>query len=129
MTTPSGDTTIEPPGFDHLRPAIAFGVVVLVASVVPVPGAASEPSAAAGLGVTAVFHVVGYAILAALLTRGTSPSLVGLVVAAGVATAFGFGIELLQAPIPWRSFAWPDVLLNAIGAVLGVTAVAVELNR
>jgi len=46
-----------------------------------------------------------------------------LAVGAGAAVAFGFGIELLQAPIPWRSFAWSDAAVNAIGAVVGLVAV------
>ena len=41
------------------------------------------------------------------------------------ATAFGFGIELVQAPIPWRSFAWTDAALNAAGAVVGAVTGAV----
>ena len=125
MTTPHGDAANGSSRFDRWRPSVAFAAVVLVASVVPIPESTSAASPGAGLGFTAAFHVVGYAILAALLARGTGRSLVGLVSAAAVATAFGFGIEVLQYPIPWRSFAWLDVLFNALGAVVGVTVVGV----
>lgn len=42
-----------------------------------------------------------------------------------VATAVGFGVELVQCPIPWRSFAWSDAGVNAIGAVVGAGAYAI----
>ena len=129
VTTSHGDEANGSFRVTPWLPAVVIAVVVLIASVVPVPATAPVADQSVGLGFTAVFLVVGYAVLAASLTRGTGRSLVGVAAAAGVATAFGFGIELLQAPIPWRSFAWLDVLLNAIGAVFGVTAVAVELNR
>lgn len=129
VTTPHGDAADGPSRFDRWRPAVAFAVVVLVASVVPIPGSTSAASPGAGLGFTAAFHVVGYAVLAALIACVIGRSLVGLASAAVLATAFGFGIEVLQSPIPWRSFAWLDVLFNALGAVVGVTAVAVAIAR
>ncbi|MFC7187127.1 hypothetical protein [Halorubrum yunnanense] len=118
--------------------AAAVGVLVFVASVVPVPSARATggPDGAvgvvdgavglvvgalpAGVGLTVPFHVVGYAILAALLVpaTGREPRVVAVVAAAAAATAFGFGIELVQAPIPWRSFAWSDAVVNAVGAVV-----------
>jgi len=68
-------------------------------------------------------HLVGYAILAVLASRVIGRGRRGLFLAVGAAVAFGFGIELLQAPIPWRSFAWSDAAVNAIGAVVGLVAV------
>ena len=124
--------------------AAAFGLVVLVGSVVPVPTAPSGGSGnsggafgvtvdgavgvvlgalPAGIGLTAPFHVAGYAVLAALLVRAANRERRGVAVAAALAaaaaTAFGFGTELVQAPVPWRSFAWSDAALNAAGAVVG----------
>ncbi|WP_241996784.1 hypothetical protein [Halorubrum sp. SD626R] len=119
--------------------ATAVGALVFVGSVVPVPAAGASGSAdgavgvidgavdivavalPAGVGLTAPFHLLGYAVLAALLVPGTArePRAVAAVAAAAVATAFGFGIELVQAPIPWRSFAWSDAALNAVGAAGG----------
>jgi hypothetical protein len=126
--------------------AAAVGVLVFVASVVPVPTARASGSAEgaagvadgavgvvteavglivgtlpAGVGLTAPFHVVGYAALAALLVpaAGRESRVVAVVTAVAAATAFGFGIELVQAPIPWRSFAWSDAAVNAAGATVG----------
>ncbi|WP_418282989.1 VanZ family protein [Halorubrum sp. DTA98] len=107
----------------RVRPALAFAAVVLAASVVPIPGGSAGGSAAvpiAGIGPTDPFHLLGYAVLAGLTARSTGRGLRGLAVAAAVATGFGFGIELLQTAIPWRTFAWRDVAVNAVGAILGV---------
>lgn len=108
------------------QPAVAFAAVLCVGSLVPIPG---DPSGGAGVGLpggfglTAPFHFAGYAVLAALLTRGTGRLRRGLLLAAALATGFGFGIELAQATIPWRTFAWGDVAINAVGAVVGVAGV------
>ncbi|WP_256402777.1 hypothetical protein [Halorubrum salinum] len=50
------------------------------------------------------------------------------VVALGVtvAAAVGFGVELAQSTIPWRSFAWIDVGVNVVGAVVGAGGYAIR---
>lgn len=104
--------------------AIAVGVAIVAASVVRVPG---EPSPTPGpVGLTDPFHLVGYAALAVAVAvalsenRVTTRSIHVAAVAVAVATLFGVGIELVQAPIPWRSFAVADAAINAVGAVVGV---------
>jgi hypothetical protein len=128
--------------------AAAFAVVVFVASVIPVPappsggsggGAEREIVGEGGLeivdalpveiGLTGPFHFLGYAVLAALLVRAAGPErrvVAVAAVAATAATAVGFGIELVQAPIPWRSFAWSDAAVNAVGAALGASGYALR---
>ncbi|GAA0722622.1 hypothetical protein J2744_000073 [Halorubrum trapanicum] len=111
-------------------PFLAGAAVVLVASLLPVPDALVGSGGAPGgggavgplavLGPTAVFHLIGYAGLAALGTLATDRS----VVAAEASVAVGFFAELLQSQVAWRSFAWTDAAVNAVGAVLGVAAVA-----
>lgn len=125
------------PGVSRWLGPATFAVLLTVASVVPVPSSGAGgvlDGAGAGSGGTGVipvdvgltepFHVIGYAVLAALVTRATGRTRRGLLIAVVAATAFGFGIELVQAPIPWRTFAWWDVTLNAVGAVTGAVAVA-----
>ncbi|WP_394296539.1 hypothetical protein [Halorubrum halophilum] len=122
---------------------IAFALAVLIASVVPVSWVAPGGAEGAGgggvgsgggaaafvdalpfdIGFTDPFHLVGYAVLTVLASRAIGRGRLGLLLAAGAAVAFGFGIELLQAPIPWRSFAWRDAAVNAVGACLGIAVV------
>jgi hypothetical protein len=136
----STDRGPEPIGRDRTR-ALGFAVVVFVGSMVPVPASSGGGSDAlggalgalldalpAGVGLTDPFHLVGYAVLAALLVPATRERRFGPLLAAAGAVAFGFGIELVQAPIPWRSFAWRDAAVNAGGAVIG-TATAVLRGR
>ncbi|WP_144798618.1 hypothetical protein [Halorubrum depositum] len=131
------------------RVAVAFAVVVFAGSVVPIPAAASGGGTDAvgvlgaivgalpsEVGLTAPFHFLGYAALAALLVRAAereprvvAPRVGAIALAATAATAFGFGIELVQAPIPWRSFAWSDAALNAAGATVGAGGYALRRVR
>lgn len=102
---------------------------MFVGSVVPVPAGSStsgdgllDPVVAtlpAGVGLTEPFHFAGYALIAALLVPVAPRGRRGVALAVVGAAAFGFGIELVQAPIPWRSFAWRDAGVNAVGAVVG----------
>ena len=131
---------------DDPRPVVvAFAAVVFAASVVPVPNPASAGGGSsfpaltlpnstlpAWFGLTGPFHLVGYAVLAALARRaalrtGRTPA-AAAALAVAAATGFGFGIELVQAPIPWRSFAWTDAAVNGVGAAIG-TAVAAALRK
>jgi hypothetical protein len=119
--------------------AAAFAAVVFVASAVPVPSAASGAAGGGGLtgalpvevGLTAPFHFVGYAALAALVARATGSERRAVAVAVGAvtATAFGLGVEFAQAPIPWRSFSLVDAAVNAAGAVVGAVGYALGRTR
>jgi hypothetical protein len=126
------------PPRERWRPAVVLAAVVFVASVVPVPGGGGEgsgiglavlPPLGATIAPTDPFHLVGYAVLAALSARATGRDGRGLVVAASVAVAFGFGVEVVQTAVPWRTFAWRDSLVNAVGAAGGALAVAARTAR
>jgi hypothetical protein len=120
--------------------AVAAALAVFVASVVPVPTGSSTSGGGLlgavvaalppGVGLTAPFHFVGYAVVAALLVPVAPRGRQGIALAVTGAVALGFGIELVQAPIPWRSFAWRDVGVNAAGAIVGaaVSAAAEDLR-
>lgn len=137
-TTPTNRDPSSGTSWDRWRPAVGFAAVVLVASLVPVPSTGGG-SVEVGHGVlgaigdviapTDPFHLVGYALLAALSARATGRGGRGLLVAVAVAVAFGFGVELVQTTVPWRTFAWRDSLVNAAGATAGVLVVAVRSTR
>jgi len=99
---------------------LVFALVVFIASIVPIPGSSGGATMLPlGLGLTDPFHLIGYGILAWLFVDLTGSDGRGVVLAAALSTGFGFGIELAQAVVPWRTFAWDDVLLNALGASAG----------
>jgi len=110
---------------------VVFAAVLFVASVLPVSG--SVPSDTGGTGVSPfdVAHVVGYAVLAGTLARallvsqGSRPVsttahlwLLGATLLAVV--AYGVAIEVVQGLLGPRSFGVDDILLNGVGAGLGV---------
>lgn len=133
MTRDERDTTRPEP--NHWRSVAGFAVLLAVVSVVPVPsgvfgagvggsGTGVGSLVPAFVGLTDPFHLLGYAVLAALVARAAGRTYRDLFVTVVAATAFGFVIELVQAPIPWRTFAWRDVGLNGIGAAVGAAAAA-----
>lgn len=107
------------PGRRRQLPAIAFAVVVLVTSLLPVPESAGERvPALLGLGLDKWVHAAGYAVLTALLAWGRDVREAGPVaVVAVVVIAFGVGVELLQELVPSRGAEAADVAANAGGAV------------
>jgi VanZ family protein len=108
----------------RLRRALAAGVaaVVLVASVVD-PPSTGTPTVLFGLGIDKWLHAVGYAGLAAAVgyarLDGTGLDGRALLAVFCLVTAYGFGVELVQAPLPARSFDLADAATNAVGAALG----------
>lgn len=100
---------------------------ILVVSVVPIPGAVPDESG--GLPTSLLFHAVGYAALAMTLrisliaTRRPHTNAGALL----GASAYGALIECLQYPLPYRTFSYLDMLINATGAGLGLALLWVGL--
>ena len=67
-------------------------------------------------GMDTWLHVAGYAALSASSSLALAANGRGIQTAIGsvVAVAFGLGVELLQTAVPTRSFAWSDVVANAV---------------
>lgn len=108
---------------------VLVAAVLLVASVVP-PGPAG--GAAGPLPMDKLLHAAGYAALAgalagALATRERSARRAATLSFCG-AVAYGIGIELVQAGVPYRAFSLADAGANALGALVGA-AVAAEYRR
>ena len=121
---------------DHALSTIWVGVatlavVILVASVVPVPDATPQTDPTGSVETTTLLHVAGYATLSAggviAVARESWPwrrrsRRVGIRAVADVialVVLFGVGTELLQATIPWRTFAVAEIGLNAASAAGG----------
>jgi len=110
---------------------VVLAVAILVASVVPVPAATPQTDPTGSVDTTTLLHIVGYATLAAggviAVAREGWPGRrrsrrVEIRAVAGVVTVvalFGVGTELLQALIPWRTYAVTEIGLNAASAAGG----------
>ena len=108
-----------------------LAVVILVASVIPVPAATPRTDPTGSIDTTTLLHVAGYATLAAggvvavareRWPRRRRPRRVEISAVAsivGLVALFGVGTELLQATIPWRTFAVAEIGLNAASAAVG----------
>jgi VanZ family protein len=67
-----------------------------------------------------VLHAMAYGLLAALATlslKHPRPLVVLVTV-----VAFGLLLEVLQRQTGYRTFEWTDLLADAVGAVVGITA-------
>ncbi|PSQ00035.1 antibiotic resistance protein VanZ [Halobacteriales archaeon QS_5_70_17] len=101
-----------------LPAALAAGIAL--ASVVDPAG--GGPRAATGpVGADKLVHAVGYAVLTAALLAANRPRegrrRVGAALAVTLATAFGAGLEVVQATLPARTFSLGDAAANALGAL------------
>ena len=112
---------------------VVLAVAILVASVVPVPAATPQTDPTGSVDTTTLLHIVGYATLTAggviavaregwpggrQQRRGVgSVGTVAVIIA--LVALFGVVTELLQATIPWRTFAVTEIGLNAASATGG----------
>ncbi len=78
-------------------------------------------------------HLPEYGVAACLAWRAVAPLLPtasqGYVAAAVLATAIGYGDELLQRIVPGRVYDLRDVAMNGVGAVLGTVLIAAASAR
>jgi len=99
---------------------------ILVASVIPVPSATPQTDPTGTVATTTLFHIAGYATLAAggvvaVARRGWVARrrlLVSVAIVVAVAL-FGVATELLQGVIPWRTLSVAEMGLNAASALCG----------
>jgi len=108
----------------RLRYALAVGVaaVVLVASLAN-PPATGGPTVIFGVGTDKWLHLLAYAGLASAVAYArldaeglSGRALLGVFL---LVAAYGFGVELVQSPLPARAFDLVDAAANALGAILG----------
>ena len=106
---------------------VAAGLALLVGSVVNPDWFGSSGADAAT--VSWLFHLVGYAALAAAARPLFGPGWRGAAAAVAVATGVGAGIELVQLGLAYRTGSVADAALNAVGAAAGVVAAGAVRRR
>ncbi|MFC6974296.1 VanZ family protein [Halomicroarcula sp. GCM10025709] len=107
----------------HL-PAAILALLILAASLVPVPESAGDRVPTLfGLALDKWVHAVGYAALTGVLAWARNPRTAGPAVALTVAVvAYGGGIELLQGLLSSRGTSGADFVANTTGALLACVA-------
>ncbi|WP_256296674.1 VanZ family protein [Haloarchaeobius salinus] len=112
-------------------PAVAWAAVVLVASLVDPPGAATASTRPFGvLPADKWQHGLAYAVLGGLVARALErTTLQAALLAVALAVAVGFGVELCQSFVPWRTASLGDGAANAVGAVVGVAGWRIAAKR
>ena len=111
---------------------VALGVLavaILIASAIPVPSATPQTDPTGSVATTTLFHIAGYATLAAggVWTRATrlrvnadrQRRLVAVASVVAAVALFGVVTEVLQGFVPWRTFSVAEIGLNAASAAVG----------
>lgn len=104
---------------------IGWLLVVLFLSVIPTGGSNTEHSK------DKIVHFLLYGITAVIFYRflkfrfSLSKT---VVLSVGLASFYGFTMELLQALLPWREFSFSDGIANFIGAFLFGVLYAIKEN-
>jgi VanZ family protein len=108
---------------------VAVAIIIFVNSIVLIPPT-PPGEAAPGPFWDKKLHFAAYAALSASLAYATARAELNptarLLGVFGIAMAYGIAIEGVQAPLPDRYFSLSDMAANALGAVLGLTYLAVE---
>lgn len=99
------------------RPAVAVGIGLVVAGVVPMAGDAGTELLRVPLDKW--LHAVGYAVLTWLVARARAERAGGVAVAVVLAVGWGLGVELLQLAVPTRATSVLDAVANGVGALAG----------
>jgi VanZ family protein len=106
------------------RLALAWAGVVLVFAVVPTHEVLSSTVGDGETVTTQIGHFTEFAVLAWLVASWadarTASGWHALAFAWAVAVVYGGLIEVLQAPLSYRSAQWSDLAIDAAGAVAGL---------
>ena len=98
---------------------IVWGLVILVASVVPPEWVFGHAPETARNPLAWFAHLFEFGLFALLVALWRGPD-DGLLVGALAAIAYGGAIELIQAPISYRSADWRDFLTDVLGVALAL---------
>ena len=100
------------------RFSVVWGIVVLLLSVLKISlGEEIETMSYADKNL----HAFLYAILAVLVCKETKSRGYKIYLFSWlIVSIYGILVELIQIPIPYRSFEWGDVVADSLGAVVGL---------
>jgi hypothetical protein len=98
---------------------ITVVLALLLASVVDPGWLGSAGGSAAALA--PAFHLVGYAVLGAVVRPAFAPGWRGTLAAVAVVVAVGAGVEGVQAGLPYRTASAADAAINGVGGLLGAS--------
>lgn len=114
-----------------MSPSLRVAAVLAVAGTIAYFSLLTEASPpSAGPFFDKYVHFAGYTVLALLSAYATAtlrdrPVARALAVVGGVA-AYGFAVELLQAPLPGRQFSLYDQAANTLGALTVIVWLLIE---
>jgi VanZ family protein len=98
-------------------------VSVMTMAMIAVGSLVPPPPDAAPIGspipVSIVLHLLAYGALSVTLMGAQRSHQRAVIVAVGVATGFGVGMEIAQLQVSGREGTLTDALTNAIGAAMG----------
>lgn len=101
-------------------------IVIFVFSIIFAPAAPPDP----GPFWDKRLHFAAYAAFATTMAYATAQSEIRgrprVIAVIGLAVLYGIAIEMLQAPLTNRYFSYADMVANALGALLGLTYLALE---
>ena len=104
---------------------LGTAVVILYFSIVPPPSGGISMGPFGLISLSYWLHTLAYlglsVVLAYALQSSPRPDWQILLIVFALAVGYGISIELIQLPLPTRSFDVRDILVNGLGAALAVT--------
>jgi VanZ family protein len=130
---PTGESAAAPTGSLLRRRAwLVWAAVMLVWAVIPLSWLLGHASSSQRFSLTTAAHFGEYVVLAGLVvlaTRPARPWLVGAALAVLTGLLYGPLTEVVQLPLPYRSFQVGDILADWSGTLVGALAFSAVCAR
>ena len=101
-------------------PAVAVAAVILVGAVLRPSGVGRALGPLGVVGLDKYLHALAFGVLAVTIAVALRATSVERLVTTVVLVTVGYGlvVELVQLPLPYRSFSLLDVAADAVGAIV-----------